>query len=88
MERFLERLSLSERRNNLILKGGALISAIVGLETRVTMDIDTTLRNRTLSVDEARSIVLEIASVVIADGISFELISVDTVIDEAESTSC
>ena len=84
MERFLERLSLSEHRNNLILKGGALISAIVGLETRTTMDIDTTLRDRTLSVDEARRIVLEIASVVIADGISFELLSVETIMDEAE----
>lgn len=84
MERFLERLSLSEHRNNLILKGGALISAIVGLETRTTMDIDTTLRNRTLSVDEARGIVLEVASVVIADGISFELLSVETIMDEAE----
>lgn len=84
MERFLERLSLSEHRNNLILKGSALISAIVGLETRTTMDIDTTLRNRTLSVDEARGIVLEVASVVIADGISFELLSVETIMDEAE----
>ncbi len=61
-----------------------MISAIVGLETRTTMDIDTTLKNRTLTVDEARSIVLEVASVVIADGISFELISVDTIMDESE----
>ena len=39
MERFLERLSLSEYREKLILKGGALVSAMVGLDIRSTMDI-------------------------------------------------
>ena len=42
MERFLERVSLSPYRNNFILKGGMLVAAVVGLETRATMDIDTT----------------------------------------------
>ena len=46
MERFLERLSLSEHRSILILKGGVLISSIVGIETRTTMDIDMTVKNR------------------------------------------
>ena len=45
MERFLERLSLSEFKNKLILKGGLLIASIVGLDTRATMDIDTTAKN-------------------------------------------
>lgn len=31
MERFLERLSLSEFKNKIILKGGFLISGIVGI---------------------------------------------------------
>jgi predicted nucleotidyltransferase component of viral defense system len=39
MERFLERLSLSKYRNNLILKGGTLVSAMVGLDNRSTMDL-------------------------------------------------
>ena len=42
MERFLERIALSQYRNNFILKGGMLVSAVVGLDTRATMDIDTT----------------------------------------------
>ena len=42
MERFLERLSLSPYRNNLILKGGVLVSAIIGRDNRSTMDVDTT----------------------------------------------
>ncbi len=42
MERFLERLSLSIYREKLILKGGILVSAIVGIDNRSTMDIDAT----------------------------------------------
>ena len=45
MERFLERLSASKYRSCFILKGGMLISAMVGIDSRATMDIDTTLRN-------------------------------------------
>ena len=44
LERLLERISLSPYKNNFILKGGFLISAIVGLDTRTTMDMDTTSR--------------------------------------------
>ena len=48
-ERFLERLSLSQYRSNLILKGGTLIAAIVGLDNRSTMDVDTTLKKLPLN---------------------------------------
>ncbi|WP_242837002.1 nucleotidyl transferase AbiEii/AbiGii toxin family protein [Dehalobacter restrictus] len=44
LERLLERISLSKYHPNLILKGGFLISAIVGLDTRATMDLDTTIK--------------------------------------------
>ena len=50
MERFLERVSLSSYRNNFILKGGMLVAAVVGLETRATMDIDTTVKSLTLTM--------------------------------------
>lgn len=45
LERLLERISLSTYKNNFILKGGFLISVIVGLDTRTTMDLDTTINN-------------------------------------------
>ena len=38
MERFLERVSVSEYRNNFILKGGMLVASIVGVDKRATMD--------------------------------------------------
>jgi predicted nucleotidyltransferase component of viral defense system len=49
MERFLERLSLSEYRNNLILKGGTLVAAMVGLGQRSTLDVDATIKDLPLS---------------------------------------
>jgi len=44
IERFLERLSISSYRDNLILKGGTLISAMVGQDSRTTMDIDAIVK--------------------------------------------
>lgn len=43
MERFLERISLSEYRDKFILKGGMLVAAMVGLDARSTMDLDATV---------------------------------------------
>ena len=45
MERFLERVTLSKYKDNFILKGGMLVAAMVGLDNRATMDIDTSIRN-------------------------------------------
>ena len=44
MERFLERISLSEYRDKFILKGGMLVAALVGLDARATMDLDATIK--------------------------------------------
>ena len=60
MERFLERLSLSAYRERLILKGGMLVSAIVGIDTRTTMDIDATMKGLGLTEESARKIAEDI----------------------------
>ena len=39
-ERLLYRVSVSEYRNNFLLKGGALLYALEGLNTRPTVDVD------------------------------------------------
>ena len=57
MERFLARIAQSEYKNNFILKGGMLVSAIVGIEARATMDIDTTVRSLPLTKEVASSII-------------------------------
>ena len=51
-ERFLERLSVSEYNEKFVVKGGMLIAAIVGLDTRSTMDLDTTLRDLPLTEEQ------------------------------------
>lgn len=57
MERFLERVSVSEYRNNFILKGGMLVASIVGVDMRATMDIDTTVKALPLNEKDARAII-------------------------------
>ena len=84
MERFLERISLSRYRNNFILKGGMLVSAMVGLDTRSTMDIDTTIKNMPLSVENVKEMIEEIIAIPIDDGMTFSIKSVGEIMDEAE----
>lgn len=84
MERFFERLALSSYRNNLILKGGTLVAAMVGLDNRSTMDIDATLKNLPLSEESIRKVVEEITSVQIDDGMTFEIKSIVTIMNEAD----
>ena len=48
MERFLERLTQSEYRDNFIIKGGILVTAMIGVAHRSTMDIDTSMKNLNL----------------------------------------
>jgi len=84
MERFLERLSLSQYRNNLILKGGVLVAAMIGLDKRSTLDVDATLKNMPLNEASAREAVEKIISVQIDDGMGFEIKSVAPIMDEAD----
>ena len=82
MERFLERIALSQYRNNFILKGGMLVSAVVGLETRATIDIDTTVKYLELSKENAVKIVEEIIAVEIPDGVHFTITKVTDIMEE------
>ncbi len=82
MERFLERMALSRYRNNFILKGGMLVAAIVGLGTRATMDIDTTVKSLDLSKDNAYKIIEEIIAIEIPDGIRFRVTKTADITEE------
>ena len=75
-ERFLERLSRSEHQDKFVIKGGMLISAIVGLDTRITMDLDTTLRRLALTEEKVKETVNEICSIDLEDDVSFRINSV------------
>lgn len=82
MERFLERIALSPYRDSLILKGGMLVASIVGLETRATMDIDTTARLISLSRENAIKMVGEIITVAVDDGVTFTVTRVTEIMEE------
>ena len=79
LERLLERISLSQYRNNFILKGGFLISAIVGLDTRATMDLDTTIKGFTLTHESIYTIFTEICAVQISDDVQFEIAGISDI---------
>lgn len=79
LERLLERISLSKYKHNFILKGGFLISVIVGLDTRATMDLDTTIKGLTLTHESIREIFGEICAVEIADDVKFELVDISDI---------
>lgn len=84
MERFLERISLSRYRNNFILKGGMLVSAMVGRATRSTLDIDATVKNLPLEIEIVKDIIEEVIAIPVDDGMTFTIKSVSEIMDEAE----
>ena len=75
-ERILVRLASSGYRQNFILKGGLLISSIIGISERTTMDMDTTVRGIPMEEKEIISVVTEIISLDVEDGIAFEFQSI------------
>lgn len=84
MERFLERVSLSEFRDKFILKGGMLVAAMVGLDARSTMDMDATVTGATVGIEEAEAMMREILSVPLEDGVVFRCKRISEIMDEAE----
>lgn len=70
-ERVLERLAASPYRNNFILKGGLLISSMIGIGERTTMDMDTTVRGIQMEEDEIVETIKAILTIDVGDGIVF-----------------
>ena len=72
-ERLLVRLSASDYKDKFVLKGGMLVAAIVGLDNRATMDLDTTLKNLPLNPEAIRSALEQICAIPFDDSVSFEI---------------
>lgn len=84
LERFLERISISKYKDNFILKGGLLIAAMVGIDTRSTMDLDATIKEQALSESEIISIIHNIIAVSIDDGVIFAYRNIEEIREEAD----
>lgn len=81
-ERILERLAGSQYHNNFILKGGLLISSMIGISERTTMDMDTTVRGIQMEEDEIVAAVNEILAIDVGDGITFEYKGIEPIREE------
>ena len=79
LERLLERISISEYKNNFILKGGMLISSIVGIDSRSTMDMDTTIKGFKLDIENLTNILQKIININIDDNVKFKIIDIDNI---------
>lgn len=72
-ERFLNRLSVSEYKDKFVLKGGMLVAAIVGIDNRATMDLDTTLKNLPLRPETIKKALNDIFEIDLNDDVKFVL---------------
>lgn len=78
-ERLLDRLSKSSFKDKFILKGGVLISSLLGLSTRTTMDLDTTLTKMPLSEETVKTAITQICQIDLEDDISFQINSISPI---------
>ena len=84
MERLLERISLSPYKDSFILKGGMLVSALVGVDTRATMDIDATVKGLPVTASGMERILTEIIAIPIDDGVQFRIKDSSDIMEEME----
>lgn len=84
MERLLERVSLSKYRDNFVLKGGLLVSSLVGVDMRSTMDVDTTVKSLPLNKESAQRILEEIMAIDLEDGVAFRITKVQDIMEGHE----
>lgn len=84
LERLLERISLSQYKDNFILKGGMLIAAMVGIDTRTTMDLDATIKGQHLTENEIISIMENILNISVDDGVVFRFKDITEIREEAD----
>ena len=79
LERLLERISISKYKDNFILKGGMLISAMLGIDSRTTMDMDTTIKGFKLTEENITNIINEICNIKIDDEVTFEVLKIELI---------
>ena len=83
-ERILDRISKSKYKYNIILKGGLLLSSIIGEDMRTTKDMDAILKSIPLDKENIISIMTEILNIEVNDNVSFEIIDIKDIRKEDE----
>ena len=83
-ERILERISVSKYRDNFILKGGLLLSAMLGIESRTTRDMDISVKGIDISKERMVQILNEVLSINLDDKVKFEMVNITDIRQEDE----
>jgi len=83
-EHILDRLSKSKYKHNIILKGGLLLSSIIGDDERTTKDMDATLKSLPLERENVETIISDILNVYVDDGITYEIVDIKDIRQESE----
>ncbi len=83
-ERVLERISVSKYQDNFILKGGLLLSAMFGIDNRMTKDMDATITGIDVSKDKMLKVLNEILSLNLKDGVKFDVVDITDIREDDE----
>lgn len=83
-ERILERISVSKYKDNFILKGGLLLSAMFGIDNRTTKDMDATITGMDVSKEKMVKVLNQILSIKLDDGVKFDVIDITDIREEDE----
>ena len=84
LERFLERVSLSQYRDNYVVKGGFLIASMVGLDSRATKDMDATIKGYPVNEESLQKMIEDIIAVPVSDDITFRFMSIGEIREDDE----
>lgn len=84
LERFIDRISKSKYKNDFILKGGMLISSMVGVDLRSTLDIDATIKGFEFTLDKLNEVLNEIIETDIGDMFNFKILMNKKIMEETE----
>lgn len=83
-EKVLERISVSNYQDNFILKDGLLLSAMFGIDNRITKDMDTTITGIDISKEKMLKVLNEILSIDLKDGVLFDVVDITDIREEDE----
>ena len=83
-ERILERISVSKYNSNFILKGGLLLSAMLGIQSRSTRDMDISIKGIDVSKEKMLAVLNEILSIDINDKVKFKIVNITDIREDDE----
>ena len=83
-ERILERIFISKYNSNFILKGGLLLSAMIGIQSRSTRDMDISIKGIDVSKEKMLTVLNEILSIDINDKVKFKVVNITDIREDDE----